>query len=419
MNFIDEAINFVQAGNGGNGIVSFRREKFVPYGGPSGGNGGQGGSVIFVGESGENTLLKLRYKTKIKALHGVNGKNKTQNGAKAEDLFVKVPLGTLVYNNKDNSFIGEILEHGQQLVIAKGGRGGRGNFALANSKNKVPNFAEKGDLGESLTIKTELKVLADVGLIGYPNVGKSSLISVISNAKPKVDSYPFTTLQPFLGMVYYQDFSFTVADIPGLIENSHLGRGMGISFLKHIERCKVLVHLLSPESDDIYQNYQNLLQELKMYNPAILKKPQIIVVNKMDLPDSEAKLADFQKKISEENILSISTWNSFNLDALKFKIIDSLKNHQPIMPEIDTTHQFFTLDEEKQFEVYKDEFGDFVVKGKMVEKFFYRTDFNNYESVKKFSHILKKIGVEEELKRKGMKDNNQVKICDYIFEIAT
>jgi GTP-binding protein len=419
MNFIDEAINFVKAGNGGNGIVSFRREKFVPYGGPSGGNGGQGGSVIFVGEAGENTLLKLKYKTQIKALNGFNGKNKTQNGAKVPDLFIKVPLGTLVYNNEDNIFIGEILKHGQQLIIAKGGRGGRGNFSLANSKNKAPNFAEKGDLGEKLTIKTELKILADIGLIGYPNVGKSSLISVISNAKPKVDSYPFTTLQPFLGMVFCQDFSFTVADIPGLIKNSHLGRGMGISFLKHIERCKVLVHLLSSESNNLYKDYRNLLQELKMYNPEILKKPQIIVVNKMDLPESESKFNKFKKNFTEEQILPISTFNSFNLDFLKFKIMEYLKNYKLIIPEINTNNQLFTLGKEKQFEVYKNKFGDFIVKGKIVEKWFYRTDFNNYESLKKFSHILKKIGVEEELKRKGMKDNDKVKICDYIFEIAT
>ncbi|MGM1458844.1 MAG: GTPase ObgE, partial [Columbia Basin potato purple top phytoplasma] len=321
MNFLDESVNFVKAGNGGNGIVSFRREKYVPYGGPSGGNGGAGGSVILIGDAGMNTLFKLQYQRKIIALNGSDGKNKTRNGAKAPDLFIKVPLGTLVYNNENNRFIGEIVQHGFQLVIAKGGRGGRGNYSLANSKNKAPSFAEKGELGESLVIRTELKILADVGLIGFPNVGKSSLISAISNVKSKIGSYSFTTLKPILGVVHNKDFSFTVADIPGLIKDSYLGKGMGINFLKHIERCKVLIYVFSASDDNIYDKYCQLREELKKYNSKILDKPQIILFNKMDLENAEKKLSLFKNNFTDEQIIiACSVWNHFNLDCLKDKI---------------------------------------------------------------------------------------------------
>ncbi|MDV3205232.1 MAG: GTPase ObgE [Weeping tea tree witches'-broom phytoplasma] len=416
MNFIDETINLVQAGNGGNGKVAFRREKYVPYGGPSGGNGGDGGSVIFVGTSNENTLLTLKYQKTIKAFHGSNGQDKNKNGAKAPNLFIKVPLGVIVYDHPKNKFIGEILKPGDQLVIAKGGRGGRGNYSLANYKNKAPSFAEKGDLGENIIIKTELKILADVGLIGLPNVGKSSLISVLSNAKPKIDSYPFTTLTPSLGMVFDKDFSFVMADIPGLIKDASLGRGMGISFLKHIERCKLLVHICSAENNDIYQDYLNLNQELQVYNPKILDKPQIIVLNKMDLTTAKANLSIFKKHLKGSDVIPISVINKVNLKYLKFKIIEFLRNDKYLQIENTINHNFFSLEEDQKFYIYKDDQGYFVVTGKLITKLFNRTDLNNYESIKKFSYTLKKIGVEEELKKKGMKYNDQVKICDYLFE---
>ncbi|AYJ01480.1 GTPase ObgE [Candidatus Phytoplasma ziziphi] len=422
MNFIDEAINFVKAGNGGNGIVSFRKEKYVPYGGPSGGNGGHGGSVIFVGDSGINTLFKLQYQRKITASNGENGKNKNQNGSKALDSFIKVPLGTLIYNNENQEFIGEILEDGYQLVIAKGGKGGRGNYSLANSKNKIPSFAEKGDLGENLTIRTELKVLADVGLIGFPNVGKSSLISAISNVKSKAASYAFTTLKPFLGVVSGKDFSFTVADIPGLIKDSHLGRGMGIDFLKHIERCKVLIHICSADHNDVYEKYCQLNEELKKYNPKILEKPQIILFNKIDLPDAEAKLASFKNNLIDKEIIPSSVWNHFNLEILIYKIKDLLIDYQNNQNQDDKhlrqSYKLFTLEDEDKFNIYKDEQNYFIVKGPKIEKLFHRTDLNNYESLKKFSYSLKKIGIEKELKQKGMKDKDKVKICDYVFELV-
>ncbi|WP_341266504.1 GTPase ObgE [Candidatus Phytoplasma fraxini] len=420
MNFIDETINFVKAGNGGNGIVSFRKEKYVPYGGPSGGNGGKGGSVIFIGDSGLNTLFKLQYQRKIIALNGENGKNKNQNGAKAQDLIIKVPLGTLIYNNENKEFIGEILEDGHELVIAKGGKGGRGNYSLANSKNKVPSFAEKGELGESLIIKTKLKVLADVGLIGFPNVGKSSLISAISNVKSKAASYSFTTLKPFLGVVNVDDFSFIVADIPGLIKDSHLGRGMGIDFLKHIERCKVLIHVCSADNDNVYELYCQLNEELHKYNPKILDKKQIIVFNKIDLDGAQKKLDLFKTYFDNEQIIiACSIWHRLNLDSLKYKIKDVLINHEyePIIENL-KKYKLFTLENKDEFEIYKDQQGCFIIKSEKIEKLFHKTDLNNYESLKKFSYSLKKMGVEEELKKKGMINEDKVKICDHIFELV-
>lgn len=419
MNFIDETVNFVKAGNGGDGIVAFRREKYVPYGGPSGGNGGKGGSVFFIGDTGLNTLFKLQYQHKIVASNGAHGKSKNQNGAKAEDVFIKVPLGTLVYNNTTQEFIGEIIEIGSLLLIAKGGRGGRGNYSLSNSKNKVPSFAEKGELGESLFIRTELKILADVGLIGFPNVGKSSLISNISNVKSKVGSYVFTTTKPLLGVVNIDNFSFTIADIPGLIENSHIGKGMGINFLKHIERCKILIHICSAENEDIYSSFIQLNKELSNYNDKILQKPQIIVLNKMDLEGAEYKLKTFQKSLTPpKEIIPFSIWNRLNFDYLKYKIKTFLENYKEISDNsIIKEHKLFTLNNEDEWNIYKDDQGCFVVEGFKIQKLFQKTDLNNYESLKKFSFLLKKLGVEEELIKKGMTTKDKVKICGYIFEL--
>jgi GTP-binding protein len=426
MNFIDQTINFVKAGNGGNGMVSFRREKYVPYGGPSGGNGGNGGSVIFIGELGINTLLNLQYKKKIQALNGSNGQNKNKNGAKAPDLYIKVPLGTLIYNHENNQLIGEILKQNEKIIIAKGGKGGRGNYSLANNKNRIPKFAEKGDYGESYTIRVELKILADIGLVGFPNVGKSSLISAISNAKSKIDTYPFTTLKPFLGKVFLKENSFVIADIPGLIKDSHIGRGMGINFLKHIERCKILLFLLSIESTNPFQDYCDLIKEIKNYNSQILKKQKIIVLNKMDLPKSNEKLHFFQNKIlslknkQEYKIISISVLEKKNLCYLTQEINNYLLNYKNILPDnYDNPKKIFNLKENEKFEIIKDKNGDLIISGKIIEKWFHRTDFNNFESIQRFSFFLKKIGIEKELKKYKINHKNKIKICNYIFEILS
>ncbi|MDO8063948.1 GTPase ObgE [Candidatus Phytoplasma bonamiae] len=422
MNFIDEVINYVKAGDGGCGKVAFRREKYVPYGGPSGGNGGHGGSVIFVGVSGENNLFKLKYRKKIKALNGYNGENKNKNGANAPNLFIEVPLGVLIYNHTNNQLIGEILKAGEHLIIARGGKGGKGNFALANHYNSAPSYAEKGDLGESLIIRTELKMLADVGLLGLPNVGKSSLLAALSNAKPKIASYPFTTLTPCLGMVFDKKLNFVIADIPGLIENASLGRGQGINFLKHIERCKLLLHICDASNDNIYSDYLLLNEELKKYNVNMLKKPQIIVINKTDLLCFQKNFIILSKKIKDKTIIPISIVNYSGLTTLKNIIIEYLQkndlyNNDLTVNDIED-RKIFTLNESVKFIISKESNGCYVVTGDYIEKLFHRTDFSNHESISYFSYILKKIGVEEELKKRGMKSCDQVKICNCVFEFV-
>ena len=265
--FIDEVTVEVFGGRGGNGMASYRREKYVEYGGPWGGNGGNGGSVIFVGDEGKQNLIDLRYQRHIRAKNGVNGMSKGMHGANAEHRYIKVPLGTIVYSEDKSFVLGEITAHGQELVVAKGGKGGRGNMAFATARNSTPSFAENGDPGDIRKLHIELKVLADVGLVGYPSVGKSTIISVVSKARPKIASYPFTTLQPNLGMVYIgDDDSFVLADLPGLIENAHQGHGLGIRFLKHIERCRVFLHVLDITRDDPYDDYLKINEELKQYD---------------------------------------------------------------------------------------------------------------------------------------------------------
>ncbi|MDV3143651.1 MAG: GTPase ObgE [Candidatus Phytoplasma australasiaticum] len=422
MNFVDEVINYVKAGDGGCGKVAFRREKYVPYGGPSGGNGGHGGSVIFIGVLGENNLFKLQYRKKIKALNGYNGENKNKNGANAPDLFVEVPLGCLIYNHENNQLIGEILKAGERLVIARGGKGGKGNFALASHANPAPSYAEKGDLGENIIVRTELKMLADVGLLGFPNVGKSSLLAALSNAKPKIAPYPFTTLTPYLGMVFDKKLNFVIADIPGLIENASLGRGQGIHFLKHIERCKLLLHICDASSNDIYSEYLLLNKELKNYHINMLKKPQIIVINKSDLPGFHKNFIFLSEKLKDKMIIPISAINYSGLQELKKTIIEHLQkndlyNHEIINDDIQEK-RIFTLNEPAKFIISQENNGCFIVTGNYIEKLFHRTDFNNHESISRFSYILKKIGVEEELKKRGMKPCDQVKIGNYIFEFV-
>jgi GTPase len=287
--FIDEVTVEVFGGKGGNGMASYRREKYVEYGGPWGGNGGHGGSVIFVGDEGKNNLIDLRYQRHIRAKNGENGMSKGMHGKNAEHRYIRVPLGTVVYSENKSFFLGEITEDGQKLVVARGGKGGRGNIAFATAKNSAPDYAENGDPGEIRKLHIELKVIADVGLVGYPSVGKSTLISVVSNARPKIAEYHFTTLQPNLGMVYVGEESFVLADLPGLIEDAHQGHGLGIRFLKHIERCKVFLHVLDITREDPYQDYVKINHELEMYDEALLERPQIVVINKIDMPETKEK----------------------------------------------------------------------------------------------------------------------------------
>jgi GTPase len=311
MQFIDLATITVHAGDGGKGMVSFRREKFVPKGGPDGGTGGKGGDVIVRATKHLNTLLDFRYNRQYKADNGANGQNANKSGKNGKDIILEVPCGTIVRNIVSDEIIADLLHYGDSTIVAHGGRGGKGNAEFATPTNQTPRFAQPGDPGEEITIQLELKLLADVGLVGFPNAGKSTLIAGISAAKPKIADYPFTTLVPNLGIVRYKEYkSFTVADIPGLIEGAHLGKGLGIQFLRHIERTKVLVFLIECFSEEPIREYEILLQELELYNPSLLKKPRLVALTKIDTLDaaSRKKLEKlkFGKKIPVRQISAVS-----------------------------------------------------------------------------------------------------------------
>jgi len=331
MKFIDEIKVKVKAGDGGRGCVSFRREKFIPKGGPDGGNGGDGGDVIFVATTSYNTLSHLRSKKLIKAKRGEHGRGKDQYGKKGEDAIVYVPVGTIIKDLKTGEIIADLTQEGMRVVVAKGGRGGRGNKCFVSPTNRAPYYAEEGKPGEEKELLLELKLIADVGLIGYPNAGKSTLISVISNAKPKIADYPFTTLTPNLGVVDYNEkFSFVVADIPGLIEGASQGKGLGLQFLKHIERTKIFVHLLDStvlNMDEILRRYHSIREELKNYNPELLNKKELVVITKIDAISEEdlKKIISTLKREIKKDPIPISSVTKWGLDKLLHKIYENLR----------------------------------------------------------------------------------------------
>lgn len=420
--FIDSAKIYLKAGDGGDGIVSFHREKYAAKGGPDGGRGGNGGSIIFVGEQGLSTLLDFHYRRKITAPRGENGGKNNMYGKKGESVYVKVPLGTIVTNLDTGEIVADITKHEQEVVICKGGRGGRGNSFFANSRHTTPDFCEKGEPGVAFNAGLELKVLADVGLVGFPSVGKSTLISMISAAKPKIAEYHFTTLNPNLGVVGTKDGrSFVVADLPGLIEGAHLGAGLGIQFLKHIERTRIIVHLVdmaSVEGRDPYEDYLKINEELASYKLDLMKKKQIIVANKMDLPGAEENLKAFQEKLGSEEVIPISAATSQNLDTLLYKIADLLDEIKKI-PEVEITtnvveYKFKKYEEPFTIELCDD--GVYNVVGPMIEKLMQKTDFNNDPSIRRFAKQLRDLGVDEALRKLGVADGETVRILDYEFE---
>lgn len=419
--FIDKAVVEIVAGNGGDGAIAFRREACVEKGGPSGGDGGRGGSIYFVGDNNVNTLLEFKYKRKIKADDGQNGMTKKCYGRKGEDVFVRVPLGTIVYDVTNDYIIADINEINQKVLIAKGGRGGRGNCHFVSSRHQAPEIAENGEFGERITVRLELKLLADVGFVGFPSVGKSSLLSVISAAKPEIATYHFTTLAPILGVVKVdENKNFVVADLPGLIEGASQGKGLGFNFLKHIERCRVLVHVIdmaSTESRDPYNDYLTIKHELEEYNPSLLKRPQLIVANKMDQDEAHLFLEEFKAKLQDDiEIIEVSTITKTNINKLIYKLSEILDN-TPRFPLFDEKDEYKVyLNTEEDFCKVKYEDGFYVVYGNPVEKAFYRTNFSTDAGVLKFMRILRYNGVEEKLKEAGIKDGDSVKICDYEFD---
>lgn len=423
--FIDDVSLIVKAGNGGNGVVAFRREKYVPKGGPAGGDGGKGGSIIFVGDEGLTTLLDLKYNRIIKANNGQNGMAKNCFGKDAEDVYIKVPVGSVVYDTKLNSVIADITKHKQEVVIVRGGKGGRGNTSFATARVPAPEICENGLPGEEREIRVELKVLADVGLVGFPSVGKSTLISVVSAAKPKIADYHFTTLVPNLGVVRVKDGrSFVMADLPGLIEGASQGAGLGYQFLRHIERTRVIVHVIdmaSFEGRDPYNDYVTINKELENYNSKLLLRPQIIIANKMDLEGALENLENFKQKIENKEvpIIPISAYTKNNLDEALYKIadiLDTVKLDQFNETIVEEEIEYKFVKEEDPFVIEKNDDGVYNITGPMIKKFFDVTDFNKDENVKLFARRIRNLGVDDALRKLGVKHGDTVRIFGYEFE---
>jgi GTPase len=427
--FVDQVKIYVKGGDGGNGMVAFRREKYVPKGGPAGGDGGRGGDVIFEVDEGLRTLMDFRYKRHFKGERGENGMSKNQHGKNAEPLIVKVPPGTVVIDDDTKEVIADLTEHGQRAVIAKGGRGGRGNTRFATASNPAPEIAEKGEPGQERYVTLELKLLADVGLVGFPSVGKSTLLSVVSSAKPKIAAYHFTTIVPNLGVVETEDGrSFVMADLPGLIEGAHQGVGLGHQFLRHIERTRVIVHVIdmsAMEGRDPYEDYLTINEELRQYNLRLTERPQIIVANKMDMPDAEKNLQEFKQKLKEDvQIFPISAITKQGVRELLFAIADLLET-TPEFPLFDLEEErlknrvvYKHKKEEPDFTITRDSEGAFVLSGEKIEKLFKMTDFSRDESVRRFARQLRSMGVDDALRARGAKDGDTVKLLDYEFEFV-
>ena len=418
--FVDEVKIKVTSGAGGNGIISYRREKYIEFGGPWGGSGGNGGSIIFVGDEGMSTLLDFRYNRHIKGIAGEKGMSKGMNGKNAPNTYVKVPLGSTIYDDDLNKVIGDITENKQEIVVAMGGRGGRGNIAFATHNNPAPAICEKGEPGLEKNIRIELKVLADCGLVGYPSVGKSTLISAISNSRPKIAAYHFTTLNPNLGVVGVPDGrSFVVADLPGLIEGASQGLGLGLEFLRHIERCRVIVHVIdmaAVDGRDPYDDYVKIRKELESYKFDLLKRPEIIVANKMDLESAKKNLEEFKKKVDKE-IFPISAYTKEGLTPLLYKIRDLLDvtPNFTIYDESDYVQEFNFTPEETKFKIEVVD-GVYNITGDGLKRLFVMTDFTSYEATRRFARQLKSMGIDDELRRLGVKNGDLVKIFDYEFE---
>lgn len=419
--FVDEVEIKVEAGDGGDGCTAFRREKYIEMGGPYGGNGGHGANIIFKVDEGLHTLLDLRYQKTIKAQKGENGRGKNQHGKGAEDLIVKVPQGTVVTDLDTGLIIADLSKKNQQEVIAKGGRGGRGNTAFKTQTNTAPDYSEKGEEGEKKTLKVEVKMLADVGLVGLPSVGKSTIISMISRSKPKIAAYHFTTLSPNLGVVRASEGrSYVVADLPGLIEGASQGEGLGDKFLRHIERTRVIAHVIDmsgSEMRDPYEDYLLINNELKEFNEKLLEKPQIIIANKMDIPGAKENLEEFKKKVDVE-IYEVSAAINEGLDKVINRLADLL-DEIPSNPLYDESqiesHVLYKFKKEEPFTIRKED-DIWVIEGKEVERIFKMTKFSSEEAVYRFSKKLRRMGIDDKLQELGAEEGDQVRILDFYFD---
>ena len=422
--FYDYAKIYVKGGDGGNGCVAFRREKYVPLGGPSGGDGGRGGDIIFVGDESLKTLIDFRYRQHYRADRGAHGQGKNMYGAGAEDLTVKVPVGTVIKDSETEELIGDIVKDGQAVIVAKGGRGGRGNVRFATLKDKAPQMAEKGEPGQEKTLVMELKLLADAGLIGFPNAGKSTIISRISAARPKIADYPFTTIVPNLGVVDLGDCqSFVVADLPGLISGAHTGAGLGHRFLRHIERTRVLIHVLdmSPYEDrNPWEDFRLINEELKLYKIGLSARPQLIVANKMDTEGAEERLEELKSKIGDSyEIFAVSAISGEGLQPLLWRVWQELEKEEPAVA-LDEEDKFrlTKVRQEIQWDIERADDGAWEVRSRDLEKLVAMTDMENEEAVFRMQRIMDKMGFDDALRNAGVEQGDDVRIGKEEFEFS-
>jgi GTP-binding protein len=414
--FIDKVSAYFAAGRGGDGCISFRREKYVPYGGPDGGNGGKGGGIYFESDPHKTTLLDLSYRPKFKAEDGQKGSSGGRSGKGGEDLIIKIPLGTLIFKNGD--FFVDLKTVGERILIVEGGRGGRGNASFKTGRHTVPRIAEKGAPGETAEVNFELRLIADVGFLGLPNAGKSTLLSRISAARPKIADYPFTTLAPNLGVVDYKDKHFTAADIPGIIEGAYKGRGLGFEFLRHIRRTKVLIHVIDAngfDGRDPYENYKIVNNELKKYSKYLAKKKVIIVLNKIDSASSLKQIKNFKKHLKAKRLFEISAATGYGVDAVLKDMVEVLEKAVVFSAE----EEIESLPVKKY--IYEPEFkisienGVFVATGTKVETLTEMTKFDEDEALRRYQNIQKKMGIEIELKKMGARPGDTVRIGNFEF----
>ena len=419
--FVDEVFIRVEAGSGGDGCTAFRREKYVPMGGPYGGNGGHGSDIIFRVDEGLHTLLDLRYQKTIKGPKGENGRGKNQHGKGADPTIVKVPLGTVVTDMDTGLVLADLSHKDQEKIIAKGGRGGRGNTAFKTQTNTAPDFSENGEEGEKKNLKVEVKMLADVGLVGLPSVGKSTIISCISASRPKIAAYHFTTLNPNLGVTKSSDGrSFVVADLPGLIEGASLGEGLGDKFLRHIERTRVIAHVVDmagSEGRDPYEDYLLINKELKEYNEKLMEKPMIIIANKMDLEGAQENLEEFKKKVNQE-IFEVSAATNKGLQVVVDRLADILDTI-PLNPLYDDSqiesHILYKFKKEEPFTITKED-DCWHIQGEEIERLLKMTKFSSDEAAYRFAKKLKRMGIDSKLNELGAKEGDQVRILDFYFD---
>ncbi|MFB5763416.1 GTPase ObgE [Paenibacillus medicaginis] len=429
--FVDKAKIYVKGGDGGDGLVAFRREKYVPNGGPGGGDGGKGGDVIFRVDEGLRTLMDFRYQRHFKAKRGEKGRNKSQHGANAENMIVRIPPGTVVIDDDTGEVIADLTRHGQQVVVARGGRGGRGNIRFATPANPAPELAENGEEGLERYVTLELKVMADVGLVGFPSVGKSTLLSVVSAAQPKIGAYHFTTITPNLGVVEVEEGrSFVMADLPGLIEGAHTGIGLGHEFLRHVERTRIIIHVVDmagSEGRDPFDDWLKINDELKLYNAGLAERPQIVAANKMDMPEAEEHLEKFKEQVAavrpDLEIMPISSLTRQGVKELLYRAADLLDQ----IPEEPDVEEVAEVQERKVYKLEKEEDEGFrivrenetfIVESPKIERMMKRMQLNSHDAILKLARTLRHMGVDDELRKRGAVDGTIVRIGDFEFEFV-